>query len=227
MELGLLFTNKILLPKIVYLLQRFPAAKWLGFNVFSWGIATACGAAATNYSTLVVSRVFLGIFEATISPSLMLISSQWYTKSEQAPRFAFWYMGLGLGQIIGGAVSYGFQHVTGASIAGWRIMFLSLGCFTVALGICAFLFLPDTPMDAKWLSNTEKIALLKHVSVNQTGIANRKFRIAEIYEALVDPQIWLLFLTTLMVSAVHSYQTNLVKKNNNSTDSLFCIEHTS
>jgi MFS family permease len=73
----------------VYLLQKFPAAKWLGVNVTLWGIATACGAAATNYQTLLISRVFLGIFEATISPSLILISSQWYTKSEQAPRFAF------------------------------------------------------------------------------------------------------------------------------------------
>ncbi|KAK5169976.1 hypothetical protein LTR04_005366 [Oleoguttula sp. CCFEE 6159] len=45
-------------------------------------------------------RVFLGIFEAAIAPSLMLISSQWYTKSEQAPRFSIWYAGLGLGQIL-------------------------------------------------------------------------------------------------------------------------------
>jgi MFS family permease len=59
-----------------YFLQKFPAAKWLGANVCAWGIATACGAAANNYQTLLVSRVFLGIFEATIGPSLMLISSQ-------------------------------------------------------------------------------------------------------------------------------------------------------
>jgi hypothetical protein len=46
-----------------------PAAKWLGLNVILWGIATACGAAAHNYRTLLVSRIFLGIFEATIGPS--------------------------------------------------------------------------------------------------------------------------------------------------------------
>ena len=74
-----------------------PAAKWLGINVVLWGIATASGSAASSYRTLLVSRVFLGIFEATIGPSLLLISSQWYTKSEQAPRFSFWYCGLGFG----------------------------------------------------------------------------------------------------------------------------------
>src|SRR3954454_2838383 len=101
-----------------------PAAKWLGLNVILWGTATACGAAAHSYQTLLVSRIFLGIFEATISPSLLLISSQWYTKSEQAPRFSLWYCGLGFGQILGGAISYTFQHVASSSggLAGWCIM---------------------------------------------------------------------------------------------------------
>lgn len=186
----------------VYFLQLFPAAKWLGANVILWGIATACGAAARNYQTLLVSRVFLGIFEATIGPSLMLISSQWYTKSEQAPRFSFWYLGLGLGQIIGGAVSYAFQHVTPGSsqLAGWRIMFLTLGIVTVVIGICTVVFLPDTPMKARWLSDVEKVALLKHVSVNRTGIQNRKFRAKEILEALLDPQMYLLLLSVILVS---------------------------
>lgn len=152
----------------------------------------------------------MGIFEATIGPSLMLISSQWYTKSEQAPRFSFWYLGLGLGQILGGAISYGFQHVTtGASLAGWRIMFVVLGCVTVVIGLSAFFFLPDTPMKASWLSDNEKVALLKHVSVNQTGIQSRKFRPKEIVEALLDPQIWLLLLSVVLVSVLQPYTVSL------------------
>ena len=183
------------------MLQKVPAAKWLGLNVILWGTATACGAAATNYQTLLVSRVFLGIFEATIAPSLMLISSQWYTKSEQAPRFSFWYTGLGVGQIIGGLVSYGFQHVApGSQLAGWRVMFVVLGVVTVTVGTSVVLFLPDTPMQAKWLSDNEKVALLKHVSVNQTGIENRKFRLSEIVEALTDPQLYLMLLSVILVS---------------------------
>lgn len=177
-----------------------PAAKWLGFNVTLWGVATACGAAAFDYQSLLVSRVFLGIFEATIGPSLMLISSQWYTKSEQAPRFSFWYLGLGLGQILGGVISFGFQHISeGASLAGWRTMFVVLGACTVVTGICTFFFMPDTPMKARWLTDAEKVALLKHVSVNQTGIESRKFRPRQILEALGDPQMYLLTLSVVLV----------------------------
>lgn len=191
-------------------MQIFPAAKWLGINVTLWGVATACGAAATNYQTLLVSRVFLGIFEATIAPSLMLISSHWYTKSEQAPRFCFWYTGLGIGQIIGGLVSYGFQNMApGAQLSGWRTMFVVLGVVTVLTGASVVFFLPDTPMKASWLSDSEKRALLRHVSVNQTGIENRKFRGKEIIEALLDPQIYLLLVAVVLVCGMFGHDIDM------------------
>ncbi|KAK0736461.1 major facilitator superfamily domain-containing protein [Apiosordaria backusii] len=200
----------------IWFLQAVPAAKWLGLNVILWGTATACGAAATNYQTLLVSRIFLGIFEATIAPSLMLISSQWYTKSESAPRFSFWYLGLGLGQILGGLVSFGFQHMSpDTRLAGWRTMFLTLGLVTVIVGSAVIIFLPDTPMQAKFLTDNEKVALLKHVSVNQTGVENRKFRGKEILEALMDPQVYLLLLAVVLLSVssgvVTTYSATLIR----------------
>ncbi|KAK5651711.1 hypothetical protein OQA88_11780 [Cercophora sp. LCS_1] len=203
-------------PIFVYCLQRFPAAKFLAVNVLLWGVATACGAAATNYQTLLVSRIFLGIFEATVNPSLILISSQWYTKPEQAPRFSLWLLGLGIGQIVGGAVSYGFQHIPpAATLSGWRTMFLVLGLVTVVIGIVTFFSLPDTPMQARWLTDREKVALLKHVSVNQTGIENRKFRGSEIKEALLDPQVWLLWITIVLLAGtggiVIAYSSTLIR----------------
>lgn len=180
-----------------------------------WGIATACTAAAHNYHSLLAARIFLGIFEAAIAPSLMLISSQWYTKSEQAPRFSIWYCGLGIGQIVGGAVSYGFQHVEHASLAGWKIMFIVLGCVTVVIGAVTFLIIPDTPMSAKFLTEVEKTALLQHISVNRTGVQNTHFKAKHILEAVMDIQIWLLILITMLISTssgvVTTYSATLIR----------------
>ena len=147
-------------------------------------------------------RILLGVFEATIGPSLMLISSQWYTKSEQAPRFSLWYLGLGLAQIVGGILSFAFQHVTHEAIAGWRVMFVVLGIVTVMIGLATTFFLPDTPMNARFLSEGEKIILLEHVSVNQTGIDNKHFQWSQVWEASRDIQIWLLVLITILVSTI-------------------------
>lgn len=100
-------------------------------------------------------------------------------------------------------MSYGFQHVeTETSFAGWRTMFVTLGCVTIIIGLCVVFFLPDTPMKAHWLSDTEKVALLDHVSVNQTGMRDTHFKIEEIVEALLDPQIYLLFLSVVLVRRI-------------------------
>ena len=109
----------------VYLLQRMPVGKWLAICLFGWSIATACTAAATSFNGLLAARIFGGIFEAGIPPSLMLISSQWYTKNEQILRFVWWYMGTAGGMVVGGFVSWCFQHVAkDAPLAGWRIMYV-------------------------------------------------------------------------------------------------------
>ncbi len=162
---------------------------------------TACTAAVQSYGGLLAVRILLGVFEATIGPSLMLIVSQWYTKSEQAPRFAFWYLGLGLGQIVGGLLSFAFQHIRHEAIAGWRVMFVVLGVVTVIVGLATAFYLPDTPMNAKFLSEDDKIILLKHVSVNQTGIENTRFQWYQVWEAFRDVQIWVLVLITILVSS--------------------------
>lgn len=188
-------------------MQKVPAGKWLGANVIIWGIAVAATSGAKDFTTLVVARVFLGLFEATIGPSLMIISSQYYTKSEQAPRFSFWYLGLGVAQIIGGLISFGFQHVHGASLSGWRIMFIVLGLVTLVVGVFVFFFIPDTPMKATFLTDVEKVALLRHISENKTGVWNNKFEFRQILEAVCDVQVWLL---TLMVVLVCSHSSFLV-----------------
>lgn len=151
------------------------------------------------------ARIVLGIFEASIAPCLMLISSQWYTKSEQAPRFSIWYCGLGVGQIIGGLISYGFQHVQHPSLSGWKIMFIVLGIVTSLIGVATLFILPDTPMQAKFLTEAEKVALLKHVAVNKTGIENHHFKLSHVKETILDIQIWLMVLVTILVSISPSF----------------------
>ncbi|CAI7664789.1 unnamed protein product [Penicillium bialowiezense] len=198
----------------VYCLQKAPPAKWLGGNVFLWGVAAAASAGAQNYRGLLVARVFLGIFEATVGPSLMLISSQYYTRSEQAPRFTVWYMGLGVAQILGGLISFGFQHVHHASLEGWRIMFIVLGLVTALVGALTFFFIPDTPMKASWLTEHEKVALLRHVSENQTGVWSTTLNPSQILDAVLDPQLWLLTVTTILISVssgvVTTYSSTLI-----------------
>lgn len=201
-----------------YPLQKVPTGKWMGSCLLLWGISTACHAAVQNYTQLVAVRVLSGLFEASLPPAIMLISAQYYTRAEQATRYSVWYIGLGFGQIFGGLISFGFQHVSPkAPLASWRIMFLVLGLFTVVIGGLIVLLVPDTPMQARFFNDDEKVLLLEHVRSNQTGIVNRKWETKQVLEALLDPQYWLMcgaillqgtgggFVSTYSATLLHNF----------------------
>lgn len=77
-------------------------------------------------------------------------------------------------------------------------MFLAVGLFTVLFSIVVFFLVPDTPMKAWFLADEEKVALLKHVKANQTGIENARFRPKQLWEGVLDFQIWAVSATLLL-----------------------------
>lgn len=146
----------------------------------------------------------------------MLLSSQWYTRQEQAARFAYWYSGMGIGQILGGLVSFAFQHVGNrAELEGWRIMFLVLGVVTVVVGVVVWFAVPDTPMSAWFLTDEEKVILLEYVRGNQTGIENVHFQPKQLVEGLRDFQVWVVFFIVVLQSVgggvITTYSAMLIR----------------
>jgi len=73
-------------PLSSYALIVFPVKYWVMFNYISWSIVTIATAAAHNFTGLIISRLLLGIFEATILPSFVLITQMWWTRREQSYR---------------------------------------------------------------------------------------------------------------------------------------------
>ena len=147
-------------------------------------------------------RVLSGILESAVPSALMLISSQYYTRSEQTLRFSLWYSGLGVAQMLGGLLSWAFQHIRHSPLsatAGWRMLFVLIGGFTVLFGISVALAVPDTPMQAWFLKDEEKVNLLEHVKVNQAGIDNRHFQPKQVMEAALDPALYIGFVMSLLV----------------------------
>jgi len=94
-------------------------------------------------------------------------------------------------------------------------MFIALGVITLIVGALCFWYLPDTPMNARFLNDREKVAILKHVSVNMTGIANNRLRPKELLEALTDIQVYGLFFIVTASAMSHgllgTYSTTLIK----------------
>ncbi|QLG70574.1 hypothetical protein HG535_0A05150 [Zygotorulaspora mrakii] len=184
-------------PFVTFLIQRFPISKVMAVFITCWGISLTCHAACKSYASLMIVRTLLGMFESSSAVGCIAISGMYYTKAEQSARIGFWATQAGTGYVVGGLISFGFQHYHGKSFTSWQIMFLVVGLVTVAFGILTYLYLPDNVTNAWFLNQEEKVLVVKHIRDNQTGLENKKFKKAQVKELLLhDKLTWpMLFIT--------------------------------
>lgn len=69
-----------------YLIGRYPAGRVLGVSTFVWGLAVITMVFNRNYAGVLVSRFVLGVFEASVTPGLSLMTGFWYTRAEMPLR---------------------------------------------------------------------------------------------------------------------------------------------
>ncbi|AQZ13003.1 THI73 (YLR004C) [Zygosaccharomyces parabailii] len=169
-------------PLVTFLIQRCPISKVMAVFITCWGIVLACHSACKSYASLMVVRTLLGIFESSSAVGCIAISGMYYTKAEQCARIGYWATQAGTGYIIGGLISFGFLHYHGTTFTSWQIMFLVVGLVTVVFGLLTWVYLPDNITNAWFLTQEEKVLVVKHIRDNQTGLENKKFKWSHIKE---------------------------------------------
>ncbi|KFA71543.1 hypothetical protein S40288_06830 [Stachybotrys chartarum IBT 40288] len=170
-----------------FLIQRFPVSKVLGINVILWGVTTCCSAAAQNFPGMTAARTILGMFEAVISPSLIMITSQWYNRRQATPRT--------------GLISFAAQAGSRTGdFERWRTLFVAVGAFNLLIGTLVTFWMPSGIDEARFLSQQEKTVLKDSLSAQDGGNNGAKvFRASGIWDALKNLQVWLLLLNTILI----------------------------
>lgn len=176
-----------------FLMQRLPLAKYLGANIFLWGVLLMAQAGANNFATLAVLRALSGAAEACADPSFMLITAMWYTRRQQPVRIGLWYTANGLGIALGGLLGYAIGHIRG-SLSSWKYEFIIIGALCSGWGIVLMIFLPDSPVTAHMLSKRERRIAIERLRGNQTGVENKTFKMGQVIETLKDPKTYFFFL---------------------------------
>ncbi|PNP42011.1 hypothetical protein TGAMA5MH_06190 [Trichoderma gamsii] len=199
-----------------FLLQKLPLAKVLAVNVFCWGAVVACSAASSSFAPLMVVRFLLGFFESCIQPAMMLLTSMWYTRSEQSLLNSLWYCMTGVQLMVGGLLAFGVSYFTNGPIKNWQLLFLVLGLATVVWSFCIAIFLPDSPMKAKCYTEEEKKLMIERVRQNETGIQNKEYKRYQVVEALTDPFVWcctmLITVANLVIGGLGVFSNLIIKE---------------
>jgi len=104
-------------------LQKFPIGKFIAIGLMVWGSLLMCMAAATNFAGIMVLRFLLGGTESCIAPAWMLLTSMFWTRTEQPFRMSWWLGCDGIAVLLGAGISWGLGHTTG-STAPWGLIFI-------------------------------------------------------------------------------------------------------
>ncbi|KAF3061861.1 hypothetical protein GL218_03703 [Daldinia childiae] len=202
-------------PFVARLIVRFPIGRFVAVATTLWGAVLMTTAASRSFASLMVIRAILGCLESCINPAFIVISSQWWTRDEQPLRISYWYLGNSIGQVCGGLLGYGIAHITNHNVPNWGWFFLIFGAITILYGIFLFYYLPDSPLNARWLSDHDRALAIERVRSNRTGVENHVWKWSQVKECVTDVQCWLLvatfFLDDIPAGGVGSFGSIVVK----------------
>ncbi|PYH68364.1 vitamin H transporter [Aspergillus vadensis CBS 113365] len=178
------------------LMVRWHVGKTIAISICIWGVILTVTAACDSAAGLLVERFFLGAAESAIAPGLSVIVAMWYKRSEQPLRQAAWFIGNSFAGIAGGLIAYGLGHIQ--SMAPWKVVFLLFGSLTVAWSLVFIFLMPDTPMQAWFMNDEDRLKAVTRVRMNMTGIKSSEFKWRQCTEALLDAKTWLFCAITFL-----------------------------
>ncbi|KAM5451123.1 hypothetical protein McanCB49686_005902 [Microsporum canis] len=182
-----------------YLVHRFPSAKYLCICSIGWSAVTLLLPTCTGGHSLLALRFIMGFLEAIIVPGISLLIAGFYKKREQPPRNAIVFSAFS--SVINGFLSYTVGRIPpSAPLRLWQYLFLIVGSVSMAWSIFALIFLPNSPMDARFLTDEEKYHAVRRLAENKTGIVNKRWKWNQVVEAILDPKTWIIFLFNVAIN---------------------------
>ncbi|KAF9871330.1 allantoate permease [Colletotrichum karsti] len=184
---------------LAWLLVKLPIGKFTSCMVAFWGVTLSCMAAAHNFGGLLAARAFLGAFESSVAPAFVAITQMWWRRREQTLRISYWYAMNGFTNMFGSLITYGLGHIS-SPLKEYQIIFMFFGIITVVFSFVMFLFMPDSPVEAKFLNDHQKVIAIERLRMNQQGVMSREWRWDHLWESLKDVKTWIWFSLVFSIS---------------------------
>ncbi|KAF4949485.1 hypothetical protein FSARC_13469 [Fusarium sarcochroum] len=196
------------------LVKRLKPSVWQARIMISWGIVLCCHAAVKNAAGLYTVRAFLGLFEAGLWPGMLLQLCYWYRPDEMASRIVLVTILGNFSAVISGVLAFAFNGVDARGLSGWKWLILTEGVFTILLGIFAYLFMPDFPDSARWMTEEEKAFIQARLPINAPRATEKDFDWKEFRHTLKDVKLWLFLLCwafyTVGTTGLNFYQPTVI-----------------
>lgn len=161
--------------------------------VASWGLIASMQSVAFSFTSLLVLRAALGIGEAAFV-GVPFFMSFFYKRDELAFRTGLFISAAPLATSFASSLAWVITKIGNRiPIADWRLLFLVEGFPSIVVSVFVFLYIPDNPETARYLTRREqevaKSRLRKETAGKEGGRGGLKWK--EIRETLTDPKSYL------------------------------------
>lgn len=152
------------IPGALYASDR-SIKKLIFWSLILWGFL-AMGTGLTNSVTLlIIIRFLLGVVESSVIPALLIFISRFFTKSERSRANTF--------LIVGNPATVLWMSIVSGHLIdkfGWREMFIIEGAPAIIWAFVWWFSVEDKIEDSRWLSGTQKSAVIKALEKEQKSI---------------------------------------------------------
>jgi len=182
------------------ILQRLGARRWIARIMTTWGALSCAMLFVRTPVSFYLVRFLLGVAEAGFLPGMIFYLTHWIPARDRARVFALFLTSTALAGVVGGPISAALLQLRGVGgLAGWQWLFLVEGLPAVVLGVTTYVFLPDHPAEARWLSTAER-AWLEEVLEEERAALQRTHPLT-LWQALTHGRVWrlaLLYFSTII-----------------------------
>jgi MFS family permease len=139
--------------------------------MITWGLVSAATALVVGPYSFYLVRFLLGAAEAGFYPGVLLYLTFWFPKSYRARVVALFMVSVPAASFIGSPISAALLQLDGwLGLHGWQWMSIVEGAPAILFGGLAFFVLPDTPLQAKWLTEEQRRWLTDRINGERDGV---------------------------------------------------------
>ncbi|MBV9734979.1 MAG: MFS transporter [Acidisphaera sp.] len=142
-------------------LYKVGARRWIARIMITWGLVTVALAWTQSALMFYILRFLLGAAEAGLYPGIIFYLTLWFPRRHRVQVLGYFTLGSSLGNMLGALINGLFLGLNGvAGLQGWQWVFLATGIPPVVLTFVTLRYLPETPREASFLSESEKHTIL-------------------------------------------------------------------
>ncbi|OAA70880.1 Major facilitator superfamily domain, general substrate transporter [Akanthomyces lecanii RCEF 1005] len=181
------------------LAQRVGQKQFIVGSLAIWALLLGMHPLAKSYSHLIALRFLLGMAESQIVPSTTVLHQAFFPPKKSPWVQLLWWASGSFANVLLTMVSYRLilddnHHSLAGNLSSWKWMHIICVILTFIVVIPLAIFLPNSPVEAKWLTVDEKIHTIDMIRATHAGISNKTFKLSQVRECFTDPKSWLFIL---------------------------------